>query len=136
MGRISNVGGGYGSNPKGYYLRLAADGTWGLYAPNGQQRTPNGAELKTGKVDNVAEKQWHNVKLQFTGTAIKALIDGTEVASVTDATHSSGLAGLVTGGTGNARNSALFDDLIVNTVGGAKPAPTVFPASVMPIYRK
>jgi galactosylceramidase len=136
MGRISNVGGGYGTNPKGYFLRLASDGTWGLFAPNQQQRNPDGAELKAGKVENVAQKQWHNLKLQFAGRTIKALIDGNEVASVTDATHAAGLAGLVTGGTGNARNSALFDDVIINEVGGQKPAPTQFPASVWPIYNK
>jgi galactosylceramidase len=32
MGRVNNVGYGYGCVPNGYYLRLAADGTCSLYA--------------------------------------------------------------------------------------------------------
>src|SRR5208283_2558763 len=31
MGRVNNVGGGYGCVPKGYYLLLAADGVCSLY---------------------------------------------------------------------------------------------------------
>lgn len=136
MGRINNVGSGYGNNPKAYYLRLAADGTWALCVATQPRNGPNTADLKTGNIANAADKQWHNLKLQFVGTTIKALIDGAEVASVTDATHASGMAGLITGGPGNARNSALFDNLIINSVGGAKPPPTVFPDSLQPLYRK
>ena len=36
MGRVNNVGNGYGCVPKGYYLRLAADGNCALVAINGK----------------------------------------------------------------------------------------------------
>ena len=32
MGRIMNVGTGYGTVPQGYYFRVSPDGTWALYA--------------------------------------------------------------------------------------------------------
>jgi hypothetical protein len=63
------------------------------------------------------------VKLVFSGTSIQGLVDGTQVFSVTNATYARGSVGLGTA----AKTTALFDNLIVNTVGGAKPAPTVFP---------
>ncbi len=135
MGRVNNVGGGYGTNPKGYYLRLGADGAWALCLPTQRNGQPN-TELKAGKVDSVAGKQWHNVKMQFTGTTITCFIDGAEVASVANTAYATGMAGLVTGDMGNTRNSALFDNLLINTVGGPRPVPTVFPASMLPMYKK
>ena len=45
------------------------------------------------------------------------------------------MAGLVTGGENNVRNTALFDNLIVNTVGGPKPQPTVFAQDANPLYK-
>jgi hypothetical protein len=44
------------------------------------------------------------------------------------------MAGLMTGGLGDARNSALFDNLIINTVNGPKPPPTVFAQDAHPMY--
>jgi hypothetical protein len=41
----------------------------------------------------------------------------------------------VTGGENNARNTALFDNLIVNAVGGPKPRPTVFAQDASPLYK-
>jgi len=134
MGRVNNVGGGYGSNPKAYCLRLQVDGTWSLTAPNQQQRNASGVELKTGKLDAFDAKKWHNVKLQFAGTTITALLDDAQVASVTDATHRTGMVGLFTGAGGNDRNTALFDNLIVRPVGSPAPAPTAFPATLTPMY--
>jgi hypothetical protein len=41
----------------------------------------------------------------------------------------------VSGGEGNARNTALFDNLLINHVNGGAVAPTVFVQDRSPIYR-
>jgi len=74
------------------------------------------------------------LKLQFSGTNLTACVDGKPVLSVGDGTYPRGLAGLVTGGEGDTRNTALFDNLIINTVNGVKPEPTVFPQDATPMY--
>jgi galactosylceramidase len=140
MGRVSNTGSGYGCNPKGYYLRLAEDGTCSLYvatqAPTrGAGAQPAaGKQLATGKAANFSASQWHNLKLQFTGSAITGFVDNAQVLTATDATLSSGMAGLVTGGENDARNTALFDNLIINTVNGPAPKPTESRQDTNPIY--
>jgi galactosylceramidase len=147
MGRVNNLGNGTTCLPKGYYMRLAEDGTCALYAATGLPGrgggggggargggTAAGIQLATGKADNVAGNQWHNVKLRFSGANIAGFVDDVQVLSVTNNLYAAGMAGLVTGGDNNARNTALFDNLIVNTVGGPKPQPTVFPAA-NPLYK-
>ena len=42
------------------------------------------------------------------------------------------MAGLLTGGFGDERNSAEFANLVINRVNGPMPAPTEFPGS--PLY--
>ena len=75
------------------------------------------------------------MKLRFSGAAITGFVDDVQVLSVTNNQYAAGMAGLVTGGENNARNTALFDNLIVNTVGGPKPQPTVFPQDANPLYK-
>jgi galactosylceramidase len=140
MGRVNYLGSGTVCLPRGYYLRLAEDGTCSLWLAN--QSGPRGAggqsaagtQLAAGKAANVAGKQWHNVKLQFSGSAIKGFVDKTLVLTATNGAIANGMAGLVTGGEGNARNTALFDNLIVNTVDGPQPKPTEFKQDASPLY--
>ena len=140
MGRVSNTGSGYGCTPKGYYLRLATDGTCSLYVVNqgggrnGGGQSAEGTQLATGKAANVAGKQWHNLKLQLSGSTLKGFVDKKEVLTASNGALGSGMAGLVTGGAGDARNTALFGNLIVNTVNGREPKPTEFPQNGNPIY--
>ncbi len=140
MGRVSNTGSGYGCTPKGYYLRLATDGTCSLYVVNqggGRNaggQSAEGTQLATGKAANVAGKQWHNLKLQLSGSTLKGFVDKKEVLTASNGALGSGMAGLVTGGAGDARNTALFGNLIVNTVNGREPKPTEFPQNGNPIY--
>jgi galactosylceramidase len=153
MGRVHNVGDGYGCAPKGYYLRLAADGAYALVAVNGKageaelgdkehQETlrveGNSGErgeksMIAGTVKSFAADQWHNVKLQFAGTAITGFVDGRQVLSVTNSLHSRGMAGLVTGD-GKTRNTACFDNLLIKAVGAETPEPAVFSTMQLPIY--
>jgi galactosylceramidase len=141
MGRVSNTGSGYGCNPKGYYLRLAADGTCSLYVATQARARGDGAQsaagiqLATGMAANIAGNQWHNVKLQFSGSTLTGFVDRTQVLTATDTSLASGMAGLVTGGENDSRNTAMFDNLIINTVNGPVPKPTEFAQDANPIYK-
>jgi galactosylceramidase len=154
MGRVNNVGDGYGCAPKGYYFRLAADGSCALVTISGKagkvelgdkehqarlRAAGNSGEkgenqMAAGTAANVAGNQWHNVKLQFSGSTITGFVDGAPVLSVTNTLYSRGMAGLITGDTGN-RNTAFFDNLLINAVGAATPKPTVFAKNQSPIYK-
>ena len=134
LGRVSNTGGGYGCNPKGYYVRLDADGACSIWLSTQAKNGAPGKQLGTVSAGDIGTNQWHNLKLQFSGTNLTACVDGKPVLSVGDGTYPRGLAGLVTGGEGDTRNTALFDNLIINTVNGVKPEPTVFPQDATPMY--
>jgi galactosylceramidase len=129
MGRVGGVGTGYGTGFNGYYLTLDATGAWGFYAGNGAD-TNNTVETSTSLASGtatLAAGSWHNLKLVFAGTSIAGLIDATQVFSVTDGTYTSGQVGLGTQRAGAIYTTAYFDNLIVNTVGGPQPSPTIFP---------
>ena len=155
MGRVNNVGYGYGCAPKGYYLRLAADGACTLIAINGKAGAVDlgdkehqeallaagnsGGEkgekqMVAGTAKNFDAKQWHNVKLQFSGTTITGFVDGAQVLTTTNNAFSHGMAGLVTGDT-RTRNTACFDNLVINAVGAGTPKPTMFTKKQSPIYK-
>ena len=155
MGRINNVGDGYGCVPKGYYLRLAADGACTLVVINGKA----GAEelgdkehqtavrlagdsgkqgekqMVAGATKNFDARQWHNLKLQFAGDVITGFVDGTQVLCATNSLFSHGMAGLVTGDD-QTRNIACFDNLLINAVDAATPKPTKFASKQSPIYNR
>lgn len=157
MGRVNQVGDGYGCTPRGYYFRLAADGSYALVAINGKagavdlgdkehqeqlraaaragQGGGQGEKSVTGgRVAHFDVKAWHHVKLQFAGDVITGYVDGAVVLSATNRLFSHGMAGLVTGDQ-RTRNTACFDNLLINAVGAATPAPTEFSARQTPIYR-
>jgi len=72
----------------------------------------------------MARRRVAQVMLRFEGTKITMLVDGEVVISVDDAEIAAGLAGLVTAGEGNARHTALFDNLLINRVNGGPVPPT------------
>ncbi|HEX9046464.1 MAG TPA: hypothetical protein VF988_05505, partial [Verrucomicrobiae bacterium] len=135
MGRINGTGSGWGCNPKGYYARLAQDGTVSIWVANSSQTGAPGQQLASGMLANFKAEKWHNLKLRFAGTKISALVDEVEGATATDGTYASGMAGLVSGGEKNTRNTALFDDLVINAVGASKPDPTILAQAVIPMYQ-
>ena len=155
MGRVNNVGDGYGCVPKGYYLQLTADGTCTLVVINGKagaeelgdkehqaalRLAGNSGEqgekqMVTGAAKNFDAHQWHNLKLQFAGNVITGFVDGTQVLCATNSLFSHGMAGLVTGDTKD-RNTACFDNLLINAVGAATPKPTKFASNQSPIYKQ
>jgi hypothetical protein len=62
-------------------------------------------------------------------------VDDAEVVTATDGTYASGMAGLVSGGEKNTRNTALYDDVVINAVGASKPEPTILSQAVIPMYQ-
>ena len=134
MGRVSNTGNGWDGDPNGYYARLNADGSCALCIADEHLKGTRDRQLAAGEAKDWKGDGWHNVKLRFEGSKIMMLVDGAAVVSAEDGTFGHGLAGLITGGEGNARNTALFDNLLINRVNGAAVEPTVFPQDDQPIY--
>jgi galactosylceramidase len=135
MGRINNVGSGYGCVPKGYYMRFSVDGNCALYAATQARNEVAGNQLAAGIAASIAGNQWHNVKLQFSGDILTGFVDGAQVLTVTNNLYSRGMAGLITGSDARNRNTAFFDHLLINAIGAATPKPTVFEKKQSPIYK-
>jgi galactosylceramidase len=137
MGRINEVGTGYGYIPKGYLLELAADGMLRLSVARGkedkaalvgdaEQRAlikasrdagPGGvAMLAERRLDErwlggaVADR-WHRLDLRMTGDTITGSVDGKPVLTVRDATYGAGMAGLLAGGGKERWSRPFFDNL-------------------------
>jgi hypothetical protein len=93
----------------GYHLQASDSGAWRLYTEDvtGAKRT-----LATGEAEAFGIGVWHELSLHFRGDQIIALLDGAELASVRDDSHTTGQVGLRT----NAWQNAQFDNLeIVQT---------------------
>ena len=114
-------------------MRLDATGACSLYVVSQPRRNrggpgvrvPSDVLLASGTAGNMDPKGWQNVKLRMAGSIITGFVNGTPILSATDSVCASGMAGLLTGD-GDTRNTAMFDNLIINTVDGPKPQPTVF----------
>ncbi|GAB3967455.1 ricin-type beta-trefoil lectin domain protein [Actinoallomurus acanthiterrae] len=76
---------------KGYHLKVADTGAWSLYVVQNDGTTRT---LAAGTVDALGTGRWHHLALRFEGTAVSALVDGRQVAAVTDATFDHGQSGL------------------------------------------
>lgn len=136
MGRVNNTGNGWDGDPDGYYARLDTNGACALYIASQKFPSPGtrDRQLATNTVANWKVGGWHNVKLRFEGLKLTMLVDGVAVVSAEDATFARGLAGLIAGGEGGARSTALFDNLLVNRVNGVAVKPAVFAQDRYPVY--
>lgn len=110
LGRVSSTHAN--TTPKAYILKLNREGAWTLLAAD--------KKLASGKA-TLTNEPWHNMKLVFKGTTVLALIDSKEIGSVVDNAFPAGMVGL-----GTCTSAPYFDNLIINTVDGATPRPTVF----------
>ena len=115
MGRINPQICWNAYDPNGYVLSADNTGRWNLFVYD----TPGGGDqvrtdLASG-TSSIRANSWHNLKLQFTGSNIKAFIDGIQVASVTDNTSWIGLAGL-----GTNWNTGRFDDFKVTNASSCR----------------
>jgi galactosylceramidase len=135
MGRINNVGTGYGCVPKGYYLSLSAEGTCSLFISTQKENEAVGVRLATAAVPGFSASRWHHLKLQFSGDMITGFVDKEKVLSAKDSVYNKGMAGLMTGTDPKLRNTALFDNLLINSLGGGVSQPVQF-HKISPIYKK
>jgi galactosylceramidase len=145
MGRINQVGTGYGFIPKGYFLQLGDDGQCRLVVIRGKKdrkKITGDAEqqalIKAGKDDSeggekvlgniqlpkIGPDQWHNLKLRFEGSAITGLVDGMPMLKATDALYSRGMAGLLTGRVGEKLSTSYFDNVLINPLNAPLPDPS------------
>jgi hypothetical protein len=96
LGRIDSADffeDGHARFPSAYVLLVHSGGRWELLSTRYKHPT---VKLASGRVPfrlNV----WHHLALEFKGLAIRATIDRSEVAHVTDATHKKGIVGIGSG---------------------------------------
>jgi len=156
MGRVNDVGYGYGSDPKGYILELDDQGLCRLIIANGKpdkkalvgdaeqqalilaakDKAPGGESLLgQAQLPNIARGQWHNLKLRFQDATITAVVDGAPVLTVTNAAFSTGMVGLMADGDGTRLSRPYFDNLIIKPVGQPDPDPTPTLPGFAPIYQ-
>jgi galactosylceramidase len=157
MGRINDVGSGYGSTPKGYYLQLGDDGQCRMVVVRGkedkktpvgdaeqqalikaQQEDTQGGEKVLGaiRIPNVGPNQWHNLKIRFEGSTITGWVDNRKVLSTSDKLYKNGMAGLLAGGQAQKLSTPYFDNVRINNGNGNALVPnssTVTPRQ-SPIY--
>ncbi|WP_158542943.1 discoidin domain-containing protein [Phytoactinopolyspora halophila] len=105
----------------GYHVQVTHDGEWRLYSQDVQGED---TELASGETAPPGTNSWHRLGLRFRGETVTALLDGEELATVEDASHTTGQVGLRVSGW----NRAQFDDLRVTPNG---PAPRFVPHSQM-----
>jgi hypothetical protein len=91
--------------PSGYVFLVNPDGSWKLFS---KQYTKVAVVLASGRI-SLSTLKWHRIELSFKGRQIAALLDGKELARVTDSSHTHGMIGLGTGW-----NSGQFDNLSVS----------------------
>ncbi|WP_457271586.1 hypothetical protein [Pedobacter sp. UYEF25] len=156
MGRIVDVGSGYGTIPKGYFLQLGSDGQCRLVVSRGKREKKKlvgdaeqqelikagedyseGGEKVLGiaRIANVSPNTWHNLKLRFNGSTITALVDGKSILTVTDTLYSHGMAGLLALGGKTKLGMPYFDNLLVNAPEAKLPTPTVFSKNIKSMYQ-
>lgn len=100
MGRIGGIAGWSDVRPPGYWLKVdSAAGRWEL-------RTVSNV-LASGNMA-IAANQWHRLRLSMVGDSIRAWVNNVQVAEVTDATHTSGLAAI-----GCGWHHARFDNFAI-----------------------
>lgn len=149
MGRINNVGWGYGFIPKGYFLELSAGGDLRLVAIRGKsdkKKLVGDAEqqalirashddseggekvLATFHAEGAGPDQWHRLGLRFQGDRITGLLDGKVVMTATDDLYDHGMAGLLAGADGNVVSRPWFDTLAITPPDEKGVAPPAAPA--------
>ena len=132
MGRLCDVGSGYGIWAKGYYLKLDDQGNCTLVLTCGKRNQKEligdkeqqalilarkdvevGGEytIASAKVEDVAACQWHNLKLRFEGELIVGYVDGKQVVTATSDRYRKGMAGLMAPLQGRRISTPYFDNL-------------------------
>ena len=137
MGRINDVGSGYGIIPKGYYLKVDDQGVCQLVVVRGKidkKKLVGDAEqqalIKKGlyegeggekvlasvRLPKVKADRWINLKLRFEGDNIYGFVDGEQALSATDGLYRHGMAGMLVAKFEDRVSTPYFDNLSMNPV--------------------
>ncbi len=154
MGRLCDVGSGYGIWAKGYFLKMDENGKVTLILTRGKRDQKEligdkeqqaiilarkdveiGGEytLAEATVNNIAALQWHNLKLRFSGDQITGYVDGVEVVSAKSDHYGKGMAGLIAPLVGRGVSTPYFDNLRITPIGRTQATQTVIP-TILPIH--
>jgi Glycosyl hydrolase family 59/F5/8 type C domain len=93
-------------NAAGYHLRVSDTGEWRLFTQDAGGRD---TMLASGATDPIGTGTWHRLALRFEGDRMTARVDGDVLATVRDATHTTGQVGVRV----SPWQHAQFDDLDV-----------------------
>lgn len=139
MGRVFDVGFGWGVIPKGYYLTMDDGGNCAIVVTRGkvdktelvgdaeQQAiiksgidTGVGGELVLAKahVDGVSPCTWHNLCLRSEGKKITAVVDGKETMTATSSYAGHGMAGLMAVKDSSRVSTPYFDNIDIRPIKG------------------
>lgn len=134
MGRLCDVGSGYGVWAKGYYLKLDDQGNCSLVLTRGKPDPKEligdkeqqalilarkdvevGGEytLAEVKLDGISACQWHNLSLQFEGNYVTGFVDNKPVLSATSDHYKKGMAGLMAPLQKKRVSTPYFDNLSI-----------------------
>ena len=132
MGRLCDVGSGYGVWAKGYYLKLDDTGRCSLVITRGkldQKELIGDAEqqaailarkdveiggeyvLAETMVDGMTACKWHNLALRFHGDTLTGFVDGNQVVQALSSHYPKGMAGLMAPIHDNHISTPYFDNL-------------------------
>jgi galactosylceramidase len=155
MGRLCDVGSGYGIWAKGYFLKLDDEGNCSLVLTRGkldqkeligdaeqqamiQARTDVeiGGEytLASAKVEKVGPCEWHSLKIRFDGNKITGYVDDKEVVTATSAHYGRGMAGLMAPFHKQHVSTPYFDNLKITPIGRTKTSSMGKTTLVNPLY--
>ena len=154
MGRLCDVGSGYGVWAKGYYLKMDEQGRVELILTRGKRDQKEligdkeqqalilarkdveiGGEytLDEAVVNGTAACQWHNLKLRFDGDRITGYVDGIQVVQATSDHYKRGMAGLIAPLHERTVSTPYFDNLSITPLGRTQPNATAIPV-IQPMY--
>ncbi len=154
MGRLCDVGSGYGIWAKGYYLKINDKGHCTLILTRGkrdQKELIGDAEqqaailarkdveiggeytLAEADVKGIAACQWHNLRIRFEGDQITGFVDGSLVVRATSDHYGKGMAGLLAPLQEGRVATPYFDNLSITPLGRTKAASTPIP-DIQPMY--
>ena len=154
MGRINDVGSGYGAIPKGYYLELDGAGDVRLVVVRGKvdkkalvgdaeqqalikaanEAAEGGEKVLARAALSAAAGRWHTLTLRFSGTRIRGYVDGKPVVEADDALYGKGMAGLLAGPAQAGLGMPYYRNVVVNRVDAALPPPTKPLPGQAPMY--
>ena len=156
MGRVCDVGSGYGVWAKGYYLKLDDNGNCSLVITRGKfdpkeligdaeqqaiilarDDTDAGGEftLASAKVEGINACKWYNLKLRFEGDELIGFVDGKEVVKARSDQYPRGMAGLLAPLQENRVCTPYFDNLKIVPLGRTQATKKRLKPDVIPIYQ-